>query len=172
MTSPTPTNLFNLAEVAAVNAIAGDDWLKVGGTGGIKTVHRKLRRDASGEPVYQSPEDELPAIGVWCQGTKGEEEEALGESEQALVLLFDVVVFGADPETADDLCKEIASRLRRLIRIQMFVDEYADATELDGFATGGDVQIDPQIIFATYQNSAGWWAEAATSATLTVYSQE
>lgn len=169
---PDPKNLFNLAEVAAVNTVNGDDWLKAGGTGGIKTVHRKLRRSESGEPVYQAPEDQLPAIGVWCQGTAGEEEEALGESEQALRLLFDIVVFGSDPDQVDDLCKEIGSRLRRLLRLQMYTDAYPEATELDGFASGGDLQLDPQIVFATYQNSLGWWAEAATSATVTIYSQE
>lgn len=170
---PDPNNLFKDAEVAAVNTIAGDDWLKVGGTGGIKTVHRKLRRSESGEPVYQAPEDELPAIGVWCRGTSGEDEEALGESEQVLELLFDVVVFGSDPEVVDDLCKEITSRLRRLFRIQMYVDDFpGEATQMDGFAEGGDVQINPQTVFAAYQNSAGWWAEAATGATVTIYSQE
>lgn len=165
-------NLFKEAEVAAVNTIAGDDWLKAGGTGGVKTVHRKLRRSETGEPVYQSVEDELPAIGVWCQGTAGEEEESLGESEQVLVLLFDVVAFGSDPDTVDDLCKEIACRLRRLFRIQVFVDDFDEATQMDGFAEGGDIQVDPQTVFATYQNAAGWWAEAATSIKVTIYRQQ
>jgi hypothetical protein len=103
----------------------------------------------------------------------GEEEEALGESEQKLRLLFDIVVFGGDsPDAADDLCKEIGSRLRRLLRIQMYTDDYPEATQLDGFAEGGDIGVDPQVIFATYQNSAGWWAEGATGATVTIYSQE
>lgn len=170
-TPPDALDLFNLVETATVNAIKADPWL--GNTANVVTVHEKIRRNADGDPQYDF-ELECPAIAVYCTGTVGEEEVTLGESEQTLSVTLDVVTFGGDLEEVDRQCKEVMSRLRRLIRIQSFVGEYDEATELDGFAQGEIVQLDPQTSFAVFfdEEHQFYTGEGATAFRVTHQGQE
>lgn len=167
-TSPDPTNLFNLCEVAAVNAVNLDTWL--GDTDNVATVHAKIRRDENDDIQYD--EAELPAIGMLAVQAGPDEVGTQRKFRQSIRLMCDIVVFDADRNAADALCKQIGARWRRLMRIQKDLS-HAEASELDGFVSGnGDVLVNEPMLFQTIKLDNGWLAEGAGAATVITYSTE
>lgn len=167
-TTPDPLDIFNAVETAAVNAINADSWL--GDTANVKTVHEKIRRDENLDPTYI--QEETPAIGIYCPGGPGDSVENLNTSDQQLRVEFDVVVMSGDPKAGDTLCKQIVSRLRRLMRIQAYNGTYPEATNLDGFAEDGDIMVNNEVSFTVVDNGSGYWCEGAAAITVKLFSQE
>lgn len=163
-----PTDSFNLVETATVNTILADPYL--GNPANVATVHRKIKRNQDDAPTYI--EGETPAIGVWCPGQSGEAVDTLTENEISLRVVLDVVAYGGDVDAADDAVKRIMAQLRRLIRIQKF-SEFPEASDLDGFAAGGEISLDGDVAFAVYyDDDRGWIAEGVTGFVVRIYSQE
>ena len=163
MTPFDPNDMYNLVEKATVHTLVADDWLRpnrylidgfagdavtLRGAGNVELIHTKLHRSESDFPSYA--EAETPAVGVWCDG-QTEDEGSLGEVQIKLSLVVDVVVVDGDSARADRRAKAIMARVRRVLRKQMF----AGGSELDGFASGGDVVLGDQAAFDMFEDGAG-----------------
>jgi len=164
------TNAFNLAETAAVATINGDTWL--GDTDNVATVHQKIRGGADPWTLYRYAH-ELPAIGVLAMGGGADDRQTIGEFVEVIRLGFDVWAVGADFDAADAVCKQIVSRLRRLLRLQTFSPTVeAESSQLDTFASNGDIENQEYDFEYFPSDEGGYLVHGVTYCLITILSEE
>ena len=159
----TYEDLYNAVETATVAALKSDSWLA--DTSNVKMIHEKLNRQ-EGTPTYR--QNQVPAIGVYCMGQGPDQQDTLGERGIPLRVILDIVEYSGNDRLADEKVKRIMARARRFLARDMIVGKYPDATELDGFASGGDILIDGDVDFDIFQTKSGWIAQGVTEFTVYV----
>lgn len=164
MPAPDFDDLYNSAEIAVRDTLRSHAWL--GDADNVRLIHEKLNREGD-MPLYA--DHETPAIGIWCSGQDRDVEDTLDERGYPLRIVLDVVVFGGDDHEVDNRCKLITWRARRMLGREMYPARFDGATELDGFATGGTLELSGEVNFDVVQLDNAWYAEGATQFTVTVF---
>lgn len=138
-------------------------------------IHRKIRRDADGNPDYA--DSELPALGVYVTGKIDDDTETLGESMLSFGAVLDVVFFTGDPIRDDDIVKCLISDVDDYFRavragsirepanedVQNITANHVSDIAPTLFLSMGDTVVEP-----VRAQDRGWYTEANLSLTITI----
>ena len=140
-------DFYNGVADATVETIKSDSWL--GDTSNIKKVAANLTSDGDNAPVWDS--NEVPAIYVECLGEQPSPDiETQAERGVRLNVIVEIVHYSDDLGAAKVTVRKIAARMSQLISRQQSEIRFPDqATQLDGFAEGGQVEYPNDVSFGS-----------------------
>jgi len=134
LTGSQAADVLGLVQTRVAAALADDDWLGEGGTGGIATI---TTRALPAESLsYRG--DELPSLVVAAEGLSAEHESGtFGAYDQTVRVSVDYVTRSADVADGMDDARTALARLARWLR----TEAHTAGKRLDGLLEDADGRV-------------------------------